>query len=86
MKQAAQHQGRVLRVKRGYNPNSSSMGSIIFALPVSLMAVTVGLGAISSLLLSLGIEEKAPHAKGPVEEVPGEPEPHPERRNDEALK
>jgi hypothetical protein len=47
-----QTSGKILRLKQGYNPNSSSMGSIIFALPVSLIAVTVGFGAISSIILS----------------------------------
>ena len=44
--------GRILRVKHGYNPNSSSMGSIIYALPVSLMAVTAGFTMASSLILT----------------------------------
>jgi hypothetical protein len=43
--------GKMLRIKQGFNPNSSSMGSIIFALPVSLMAATVGFSAISGLVL-----------------------------------
>jgi hypothetical protein len=57
--------GRVLRVKRGYNPNSSSMGSIIFALPASMVAVTFGLAAVSGLILPHFIKEKGP--KGPAE-------------------
>jgi hypothetical protein len=43
--------GSVLRVKQGYNPNSSSMGSIIFALPVSLVAIAFGLAAVSGFIL-----------------------------------
>jgi hypothetical protein len=48
---AADNPGRILRIKQGFNPNSSSIGSIIFALPVSLMAATVGLSVISGLVL-----------------------------------
>jgi hypothetical protein len=45
--------GRILRVKHGYNPNSSSAGSVIvFALPVAIFGVTLGFGAISSLIMS----------------------------------
>ena len=41
--------GRVLRVKQGYNPNSSSIGSSI---PVFL-ALAGGAGAVVTLLLGL---------------------------------
>jgi hypothetical protein len=44
--------GKILRVKQGYNPNSSSMGSMVFALPAALLAVTVGFGAVSSIILA----------------------------------
>jgi hypothetical protein len=43
--------GKILRIKNGFNPNSSSIGSIIFSLPVSLMAATAGFAAISALVL-----------------------------------
>ena len=45
--------GRVLRIKQGYNPNSSSMGSIVFVLPAALFIVTVVFGALSGLLAPL---------------------------------
>jgi len=45
--------GKVLRVKQGYNPNSSSMGSIVFVLPAALFVVTVVFGALSGLLAPL---------------------------------
>ena len=45
--------GKILRVKHGYNPNSSSLGSIVFALPATLLAVTVGFGAVSSVIMSV---------------------------------
>lgn len=41
--------GRVLRVKDGYNPNSSSVGSAISA----YLAVAVGAGAVGVILLNL---------------------------------
>ena len=33
--------GRVLRVKEGYNPNSSSLGSIVFSIHTALLASPV---------------------------------------------
>lgn len=42
--------GKILRVKHGYNPNSSSMGSIIFALPVALLGISIGFGAVSGII------------------------------------
>lgn len=44
--------GKILKVKHGYNPNSSSMGSLIYALPVSMMAVTGGFAVVSALILT----------------------------------
>ncbi|MEW5734407.1 MAG: hypothetical protein AB1921_06110 [Thermodesulfobacteriota bacterium] len=49
--------GRILRVKWGVNPNSSSMGSLVFALPAALLAVTVGFGAVSALILARFIQK-----------------------------
>ena len=48
--------GRILRVKLGYNPNSSSMGSMIFVFPAALLAATVGFGAISGIIMSAFIK------------------------------
>ena len=42
--------GKILRVKHGYNPNSSSMGSIIFAMPVALLGISIGFGAVSGII------------------------------------
>ncbi len=44
--------GKILKVKPGYNPNSSSIGSIIFALPAALLGITISFGAISGLIMS----------------------------------
>ena len=44
--------GKILRVKQGYNPNSSSMGSIIFAFPAALMGIAAGFSIISGIIMS----------------------------------
>ena len=45
--------GRVLRVKCGYNPNSSSLGSIVFVVPVSLIALPVVLNLAAAVILAM---------------------------------
>ena len=61
-----QIKGRVLRVKEGYNPNSSSVGS---AIPVFL-AAAVGAGALTAFVLNLLgtiaaiVREQKPEAHG----------------------
>jgi len=42
--------GKVLKIKRGYNPNSSSMGSIVFVLPAIMFAITIAAGAVLGAL------------------------------------
>lgn len=42
--------GRVLKVKQGYNPNSSSMGSIVFVLPAVMLGITIVAGAVLGAL------------------------------------
>ena len=54
--------GKILRVKHGYNPNSSSMGSIVFALPAALLGITAGFGAVSGVIVSAFVKKGA--AKG----------------------
>jgi hypothetical protein len=52
--------GKILRIKQGYNPNSSSMGSIVFVLPVVLLVITVIFGILSGLIgavLARGIDD-----------------------------
>jgi hypothetical protein len=48
--------GKILRVKQGYNPNSSSMGSMVFSLPAVLLAITVGFGTVSSIIMTAFIK------------------------------
>lgn len=50
--------GKILRVKHGYNPNSSSMGSIVFALPTALMAVAAGFGVVSGIITAAFLNSK----------------------------
>ncbi|MBN2738831.1 MAG: hypothetical protein JXR70_17745 [Spirochaetales bacterium] len=42
----------ILRVKKGYNPNSSSMGSFVFSLPGLLFVFTLGFGLVLGLVMS----------------------------------
>jgi len=44
--------GRILRLKLGYNPNSSSVGSGIYVLPVLLLAVTTLFGVAAGIISS----------------------------------
>jgi hypothetical protein len=55
--------GKILRVKMGYNPNSSSMGSIVFILPASLLAITVGFGVVSGIIMSAFMKKSGKKAK-----------------------
>jgi hypothetical protein len=55
--------GRILRVKLGYNPNSSSMGSMVFVFPATLLVVTVGFGAISGIIMSVFIKRSGKKVK-----------------------
>ena len=50
--------GKILKVKHGYNPNSSSMGSVIFALPVALFGITIGFGVVSGMIMTFFNEQK----------------------------
>lgn len=50
--------GKILRVKLGYNPNSSSMGSIVYILPAAMLAVTTGFGVVSGIILAAFMKDK----------------------------
>ena len=54
-----ERKGRILRIKQGYNPNSSSMGSIVFALPAALLGVTALFGAVSGIIISAFMRKPA---------------------------
>ena len=61
--------GRVLRVKHGYNPNSSSIGSIVFLLPAALLVAGAGFGAVAALIWSA--LTRADISGGPGDGAPG---------------
>lgn len=50
--------GKILRVKQGYNPNSSSIGSIVFAIPITMMGALLSFSVISTLIMSVLGEKK----------------------------
>ena len=70
--------GRVLRVKRGYNPNSSSMGSMVFVLPAALLGLTAAFGAVAGLIFSAFTRRnrrREPHPDEAPEDGPAMKEP-----------
>jgi len=69
---AGHGRGRILRLKQGYNPNSSSMGSIVFVLPVALGGITLGFGLASSIILAFFLKkngDEGRHASSPDRDV-----------------
>ena len=44
--------GRVLRVKEGFNPNSSSLGSIVFSIHTALVAAPLLLAGTAAWIAS----------------------------------
>ncbi|MCP3943245.1 MAG: hypothetical protein GY710_17400 [Desulfobacteraceae bacterium] len=44
--------GKILRVKQGYNPNSSSIGSIVFAIPTMLLISSAIFGTATTIIFS----------------------------------
>ena len=56
--------GRILRIKTGYNPNSSSLGTIIFAIPAAMVAAPVVYNAIAAAFASASLRDRPqPHGK-----------------------
>ena len=49
--------GKILKVKRGYNSNSGSIGSVIFAFPTAIFGITAGFGIISGIIMSKFIKQ-----------------------------
>ncbi len=47
-----QEPGRILRLKQGYNPNSSSIGTIVFAIPTLVLALPAIFGAATAVILA----------------------------------
>jgi len=44
--------GKILRLKKGYNPNSSSIGSIVFSLPTMLLISSAVFGTATTIIFS----------------------------------
>jgi len=47
-----QKKGKILRVKEGYNPNSSSMGSVVFAFPTALFTIAASFSIVSGVIMA----------------------------------
>ena len=72
---AFEGKGRVLRLKCGYNPNSSSYGSIVFVMPGALLAATAVFGAVAGLIGSTLVRAPAHPSEGEgSDEEPGKPD------------
>ena len=50
--------GKILRVKQGYNPNSSSIGSIVFAIPSMLLVSSALFGTATAIIFSKYLKKK----------------------------
>ena len=50
--------GRILRLKLGYNPNSSSIGTIVFAMPAGMLGAIVAFGAVAGLVTAAALHRK----------------------------
>lgn len=44
--------GRILRLKQGFNPNSSSIGTIVYALPAAALALPAVFGAATAAIMA----------------------------------
>ena len=57
--------GRILRLKLGYNPNSSSIGTIVFAMPAAMLGLTVAFGAAAAVLCSAVLHRREAASAAP---------------------
>ena len=65
--------GRVLRVKTGYNPNSSSIGTVIFAIPAAMLVAPALYNAIAAAFTSATVRDR-PRRHGQQSEGPEQPQ------------
>lgn len=56
--------GRILRLKQGYNPNSSSIGTIVFMMPAALLGVTAAFGTAAGLICAAFLRGEPRARKG----------------------
>lgn len=68
--------GRILRLKQGYNPNSSSIGTIVFTMPAALLGATVAFGLAAGIICSvfMGGEARRHPGDGTEPDEPDEPD------------
>ncbi|MDH3982153.1 MAG: hypothetical protein OES84_04550 [Kiritimatiellaceae bacterium] len=64
--------GRILRLKQGYNPNSSSIGSMIYAVPVAMLSASIAFGAVSGVIYS-AFNKRNEEDKTKADQTPEEP-------------
>lgn len=55
--------GRILSIKRGYNPNSSSIGSEIIAFVTSVAAVSTAVGVVTALVAGRKLKKQGEKGK-----------------------
>ena len=67
----SRRKGKILRVKLGYNPNSSSIGSIVFAIPSMLFVGSVVFGTVTTILFSKHFQKSASRRDGDGKRVTG---------------
>jgi hypothetical protein len=51
------NRGKVLSLKEGYNPNSSSLGSIVFSYPEAWLLAPVIAGTVTAVLTNYFIKK-----------------------------
>ena len=57
-KRTGRFKGRVLMMKMGYNPNSSSIGTVVYSFPYAFIAVSAALAVLAALLIKKTSKEK----------------------------
>jgi hypothetical protein len=50
MKQAPGLPSGVLKIKQGFNPNSSSIGTVVYSFPLAMCALSAILAALAALV------------------------------------
>ena len=53
----SERKGKILKVKKGYNPNSSSMGSIVFSFTPLLLCASTLFAGIAGVVFSFFLKK-----------------------------
>jgi hypothetical protein len=56
--------GKILRVKQGYNPNSSSIGSIIFSMSAAVIPASIVFGMVAGAVSNAVLQRVGRDAPG----------------------